>query len=123
MNRILICGDRNWKDYEVIDSLVKSLPLDSIIIQGMCSGADSMGKKAGEKYGFEVLDFPAKWEEYGNSAGPIRNTQMLDEGKPNTVYAFHNDIFNSRGTKNMIIQALNRSIPVIIIPSTENTIG
>lgn len=46
---------------------------------------------------------------------PIRNKQMLDEGKPDLVLAFHTDIENSKGTKNMIYQAKKRGIKVILI--------
>jgi len=40
---------------------------------------------------------------------------MLDEGKPDLVLAFHTDIKNSKGTKNMIQQAEKRGIKVILI--------
>ena len=32
--------------------------------------------------------FPADWARHGNSAGPIRNGQMLAAGKPELVVAF-----------------------------------
>ena len=114
MSRVLICGDRNWKDYESIDNFVKKLPKGTVIIQGMCRGADLMARRAGIKYGFTVEDYSADWSKYGDAAGPIRNKQMLDEGKPDRVYAFHSNISESKGTKNMINQAKKRSIEVII---------
>jgi len=59
--RILICGDRNWSDYDMILGFVSSLPKNSIIINGMAKGADKMAGKAGEANGLEVLKFPADW--------------------------------------------------------------
>lgn len=109
--RVIICGDRNWDDYETIAEYVKSLPLGSVIIEGECQGADKLARNAGFHYGYEVLPFSAKWEEYGRAAGPIRNKQMIDEGKPDLVVAFHNNITESRGTKNMLKQAEARGIP------------
>lgn len=44
----------------------------------------------------ELLRFPAKWNEHGKAAGPIRNQQMLTEGKPDVVFAFHDDIASSK---------------------------
>ncbi|GAH58612.1 unnamed protein product [marine sediment metagenome] len=85
------------------------------MIQGMCRGADLIGKNAALKHGLSVEDYPAKWEKHGDAAGPIRNAQMLKEGKPDIVYAFHSNISLSKGTKNMIKQAKEKRIPVIII--------
>lgn len=60
-----------------------------------------------------VKEFPADWS-YGLKAGPIRNAKMLDEN-PDKVIIFHNDIENSKGSKNMRNQALKRGVQVIII--------
>jgi len=65
-----------------------------------------------KKYGLEVIWFPADWEKYGRAAGPIRNKQMIMEGKPDLVVAFHNNISKSRGTKNMVTQARRHGIRV-----------
>ena len=118
--RVLICGSRDWKDYEAIERLVKALKKGTVIIQGECRGADLMAKKAGRKHGFKVLSYPARWKKhrnhaeskYGNPAGRIRNTEMLDEGKPDIVYAFL--LPQSIGTRDTIKKARTRRIPVII---------
>jgi hypothetical protein len=44
-----------------------------------------------------TLSFPANWKQYGKSAGYRRNTQMLEEGKPDIVIAFP----GGRGTEMM----------------------
>ena len=59
--------------------------------------------------------FPADWKTFGKAAGPIRNRKMLDEGLPDVVIAFHEDIERSKGTKNMISQACEQGIDVILI--------
>lgn len=63
---------------------------------------------------FVPLPFPAKWKEFGRAAGPIRNQQMLDEGKPELVLAFHDDLENSKGTKDMVGRAMKADLPVIL---------
>ena len=42
---------------------------------------------------------------------------MLDESKPDLVVYFHDDIENSKGTKDMITRAEKANIPVIGNPS------
>ena len=111
MTRILICGDRNWKDIETIENFVKSLPPDTVIIHGDCRGADKIADKVAKEHGLTVEPFPAKWEKYGDAAGPIRNRRMILEGKPDRVVAFHDDISKSRGTADMLKQARKHRVP------------
>ena len=61
-----------------------------------------------------VEKYPADWTRYGYAAGPIRNQQMLDEGRPSLVLAFHNDFEHSKGTKDMIDKARKANIPAIL---------
>lgn len=72
-----------------------------------------------ERIGLKVINdgkgFPADWKRYGKAAGPIRNQQMIDEGKPDLVLAFHENINESRGTKDMVARARGIGIKVIII--------
>jgi len=110
-----MCGDRNWNSWKPIEEVIDSFPEDAVIIQGMCRGADKMSRYLALKRGLEVEDYPAKWDKYGKAAGVIRNKQMLDEGKPNIVYAFHSDLSKSKGTKNMVEQAIKRGIEVIVV--------
>lgn len=39
---------------------------------------------------------------------------MLEQVKPDYVIAFHNNIYNSKGTKHMINIALQNNIPVYL---------
>jgi hypothetical protein len=120
VTRILICGDRNWSDYDfILHHLKKYIDEhhpDAIdfVIEGEARGADSLGRQAAESLGIIVLKFPANWEKFGRAAGPIRNKQMLDEGKPDVVWVFHDDLSKSRGTNDMIRQARKRGVPVYI---------
>lgn len=130
--RVLICGDRSWKDSELIREYLQQLiknheevhhelqdypggfePL--IIIEGAAPGADSIARFEAEKLGLTVLSFPAEWSKYGKSAGPKRNAQMLKEGKPDCVLAFHDYIENSKGTRGMIELAIKAEIPYKIV--------
>jgi hypothetical protein len=115
--RILICGDRNWKDFAAIKRELHNLPHGSTIIHGDCRGADKIAGYIAKQLGLEVVAFPADWKNHGRAAGPIRNKQMLDDGKPDLVIAFHPDIASSKGTADMVKQARNRGLEVRIYPS------
>jgi len=125
--RVLCCGDRNWSSFNIIRRELEKLPKDTEIIQGCANGADTMSAKIAKVLGLKLVSskdnntvinkhgFPANWNKYGKAAGPIRNKQMLDEGKPDIVLAFHTNIEKSKGTKNMIEQAKKRGIKVLLI--------
>ena len=56
--------------------------------------------------------YPADWELHGKSAGPIRNQQMLIEGKPDLVLAFP----GGKGTAHMVSIAKKKGVKVIEVP-------
>lgn len=113
--RVLICGDRNWGDYPLVFATLANLhavtPVE-VVIEGEARGADIMGRDAAEALDIPVLKFAADWDRFGKAAGPRRNVQMLDEGKPDLVLAFHNDLSKSKGTKHMVTIARQRGIEV-----------
>ncbi len=113
MTRVLICGDRNWKDRGAIFDCVSALPESVPIIEGEARGADRIAGQAGRFFGHTVFEFPADWNQYGKAAGPIRNRQMMKEGKPTLVVFFHNNLRQSKGTKDMVEVAVKNGISVI----------
>jgi len=115
--KVVVCGCRNWKWFEIIYERLAKLPSNALIIEGGASGADRQARNAALEIGLEVVEFPAAWKKYGKAAGPTRNIKMLDT-KPSLVIAFHNDIENSKGTKHTVAEARKRGIEVEIIGST-----
>lgn len=109
--RVLVCGDRKYKAYERIKARLMVLPAGTVIIEGEARGADSLARNAAKDVGLTVERYPADWERYGRAAGPIRNKQMLD-AEPDLVIAFHSNIRESKGTLNMIQQALKALVDV-----------
>ncbi len=110
--KILICGSRDFFHEKPIRDLVDSLPKDTIVIVGGASGADSLAKKFAEERGLEVEEYEADWKQYGRSAGPIRNGEMLKSGHPEVVYAFYMDKQTSKGTSNMVGLAKKAGVKV-----------
>jgi hypothetical protein len=113
--RVLVCGDRNWTEQVPIYMRLRQLPRDTVVIHGCARGADTIGGQVARSLGFKVLEFPADWDKYGKGAGPIRNQQMLDEGKPELVLAFHRNFADSKGTKDMVSRAKKANIPCEVI--------
>jgi hypothetical protein len=102
--RVLVCGGRNYSDYAFLSSVLMNLHTTTkitCIIHGAASGADSLADRWAAEHNIPVHVFPADWNTYGRTAGPIRNKQMLDEGKPDVVVAFP----GNKGTRNMVAQA------------------
>jgi len=117
--RILVCGDRRWSDrdylYDILDFYLarKDNPV-AVIIEGDATGADQMAGDWAAEVGVFLEVYPAHWERFGHAAGPIRNKEMLEQGKPDLVLAFHNEIHKSTGTKNMMHLAEKAGIKVVL---------
>jgi hypothetical protein len=112
--RVLFCGSRTWKDAAKIAEQF-DIVQPTIVIEGEAAGADTLARLEAERRGIRVLPFDADWDIYGKAAGPIRNKRMLTEGKPDLVIAFHPFLRNSKGTKDMVLQAEKAGIPVKVI--------
>lgn len=110
--KILVCGDRSWTDGKLIEKeILKHKPV-TCIISGEATGADTCAKEIAHRKKFRYKGFPANWNKYGKAAGPIRNQQMLDEGKPDLVLAFHDNLEHSKGTKDMVARAEKAGVKV-----------
>ena len=105
--KVLVCGGRDYNDYETTRRILSRLRIETII-HGGARGADSLGERYATENNIDVLSFPARWEEYGRSAGAIRNAEMLREGTPDLVVAFP----GGKGTANMIKQAKEAGVSV-----------
>ncbi len=129
--RVLLTGSRDWidgvtpnlmpKDRDeasecglitgTVQALLSRFAAGSVVIEGEAPGLDSVAAAMAKRVGLSVLRYPADWKRYHAAAGPIRNAQMLDEGRPTLVYAFYRHR-ESRGTANMVKQACEAGLPV-----------
>ena len=122
MERVLICGDRYWESFQLIlDELSKIQQERGVeaVIEGEATGADTLGRLAAERLGIPVEKYPADWRKYGLRAGYVRNAQMLKEGRPTYVLAFHEFIEKSKGTKMVVELARRAAVPVQIVTGRE----
>jgi hypothetical protein len=121
--RLLVCGDRNWNDrkaiYRQLDRWLAAYPNEHLVlIEGGARGADAIAGTWADDRGIEHLRFPADWKRYGRGAGPVRNRQMLNEGHPSLVFAFHNDLDASKGTRDMVECARQAGVLVRVFASS-----
>lgn len=106
--RVLVCGSRHFNDYEKLKTVLSAHSDTKEIVHGCARGADTLAGRYAKENNLPVHEYPADWDKHGKAAGPIRNTQMLREGTPDMVIAFRG--VNSRGTQNMINQAMKAGI-------------
>ena len=116
--RILVCGGRDYDDMpeftHQMGHLAREHGLENlVIIHGGASGADRMASNWAFTFGLTEEAYLADWKTHGRAAGPIRNRQMLVEGKPDLVLAFP----GGKGTANMITQAEKAGVEVIRVES------
>ena len=121
--RILVCGGRDFTGYTLLFNILEEIwnrehkpGTEFVVIEGDATGADFLAKCwviHEFKHPKEHLEtYPANWKLYGKKAGPIRNQQMLDEGKPDIVLAFPTE--NSVGTWDMIERAKKNNLDIRI---------
>ena len=108
--RIIVAGSRDFKDYSLLSEklmdYLEDMDNKDVIdnhnqvkfISGTARGADEFAYN----YGYDVIRFPAKWDELGKRAGYVRNAEMAKYAaeKYGVLFAFWDG--KSKGTKNMI---------------------
>ena len=116
--RVVICGSRDFNDYEYAKTCLNWIlqkKIDEgrniVVISGCARGADLIGERWADEYGWRIDKHPADWEKYGKSAGYIRNCEMVDccDG----VVAFWDR--KSKGTKHTIDYANKNGIKCVIV--------
>jgi YspA, cpYpsA-related SLOG family len=119
--KVLVCGSRTWTNRAIILRELATLPEHSIVVHGGAPGADSLAGEVARDLGFEVRVYPADWNRFSFSAGPIRNSEILAREHPDKdgvpiarVYAFARVLTKaaSPGTWDMTRKAIARGIDV-----------
>lgn len=115
--KIGIVGSRLFTDYKKFkEELLTWIEKDdnniiSSIISGNCNGSDKMAEKYAEEYNIPILIFKPNWKEFGRSAGPIRNSEIVNNS--DHIIAFVSK--DSVGTWDTINKANKQNISVTII--------
>ena len=113
--RIGIVGSRNFGDLEKVKEYVKSLDEETVIVSGGAKGVDETAAKMGEELGMKIVIFKPDWEQYGRSAGIIRNKEICVYS--DMICAFWDG--KSKGTKNTIDTAKKMNMIVQVFTKNE----
>ena len=110
---IVACGSRTYTSALAIRDTLTDYVLDRpVIIHGAARGADRLIGFEADDIGLTVKAMPPR---YNDGETPLqRNDRMLDEN-PDLVLAFWDG--KSRGTLHTISHAVQRGIPVRIVPA------
>lgn len=109
--KTIIAGSRTITDYGTVEqAIIESGFYISEVVSGKAKGVDTLGEQWATKNGLPIEAFPANWDEYGKSAGPIRNKEMAEYA--DALIAVWDG--NSRGTQHMIITAVQAGLKVYI---------
>lgn len=110
--KVLVCGGRDYTDSETLFRELDRLHAQhhfQTVISGLARGADSLARDWAKIRQIPFVGYPAQWDLHGRSAGPMRNIEMLREGKPDLVVAFP----GGRGTQHMTAIASAAGVTVV----------
>ncbi len=126
MKKIVVAGTRSFNDYSIAEKYIQNclakenLDEPTSFISGGCRGADILGQKYAEKYGFPIEIHKAEWNKYGRAAGPIRNKEMAQIA--DIIICFWDQ--KSKGTKSLIdfAKRLNKTVYIMDLSDKTNNI-
>lgn len=118
MATIIVCGSRWWQNGETIATVLSVVPKHTVVVNGYARGADYLASLiCRSELALRAIDVPADWDKYGKSAGMLRNRQMLVY-RPQIVVGFHDQMWKSRGTRNMMKLCEYNDIPFYLVTQT-----
>lgn len=111
---IIVAGTRTFNDYELLSAWLNTMRIfygKIRIVSGGADGADTLAIKYAKRHLIPKIVLKADWNKHGRAAGPIRNREMAEEAS--VLVAFWDG--QSRGTKNMIEEAIKRGLQTHIV--------
>lgn len=121
---LLVIGDRHWKDRAKLGrEIVRRKKKIKFLVHGGARGADLIADEYARLLGIQTVMCDANWTFYKRAAGPIRNSMQLKVAmalaaflkEQLVVLAFHSNLKESKGTRDMIIKARRARVLVKII--------
>jgi len=110
--KTIIAGSRTITDLRLLEKVIEESSFNiTEVVCGGARGVDDLGRKwAGNGNIIPVKMFPAKWDEYGKSAGYRRNVEMANYA--DALIAIWDG--SSKGTKHMIDIAKKQGLKIFI---------
>lgn len=112
--KTIIAGGREFDDYELMTISLSDLPWTiTEVVSGTARGADQLGELFAMDHDIPITRFPADWDKYGKSAGPLRNEEMAEYA--DACVCFWNGSTHRSGTYHMINFAKERKLLLEVI--------
>lgn len=136
--RVLVCGGRQYADWQRFNALLDSIHRQNgitCVIQGGATGADWLARTWAVDNGVECQSYPAGWDnldlpewklkvkynQYGKPynalAGFNRNQEMIEFGVPELTIAFP----GGEGTYDMCLRSVTAKIPTLRLNLADET--
>lgn len=114
--KVIIAGSRNIPDYNATYTMLYNRLWNlhwkiTEVVSGGADGADQIGERYAAIQSIPVKRFLPDWDTHGKAAGPIRNALMASYA--DALIALWDG--KSRGTENMIQEAMKRQLKVEIV--------
>jgi hypothetical protein len=112
--KLAVIGSRSFSDIVLFEKTLISRfssPTPDLIISGGAAGADRIAANYAKKRGIPLKEFLPDWKTHGNSAGIIRNADIIQAA--DWVLAFWDG--TSRGTANSLTVAKRLKKPTVVI--------
>lgn len=111
---VLVCGGREFDDWPLLRKTLDEIHQETVIdrvIHGGSRGADKLAGNWASDRNVLATAYNADWRREGLRAGPIRNSLMIEQGKPDLVIAFQ----GGSGTTDMVKKATKSGIKVRVV--------
>lgn len=109
--KVIIAGGRDITNKELLLQAIEESEFSiTHVISGGAPGVDTMAEEWARERNLTGEIHNADWRKFGKAAGPIRNRIMAEHGE--ALIAIWDG--QSRGTKNMIEEAMKRGLKVYV---------
>ncbi len=99
--KLAVIGSRTFTSYDMLRDELNEIDDITEIVSGGAGGADTLAVVWATRHQTTSTIFFPDWDQFGKSAGPLRNTQIVDYC--DKLIAFWDG--KSRGTKDSITKA------------------
>ena len=108
--KIIITGGRDYKQTHTDWIKIKNILCENNctgVLSGSSQGADLFGIRLAISLSLPIYKFPAKWDTYGNMAGPMRNEEMAQNAEAVILMK------GGRGTSDMRRRAIAHGLKIL----------
>jgi hypothetical protein len=109
--KTIIAGSRSIRDYELLEEVVRISGIDvTEVVSGGARGVDTLAIQYATLKELSIHLIKPNWKEYGNAAGMIRNTEMVNNAE--ALIALWDG--ESKGTQDVIQKATKKGLKIYV---------